>query len=77
MTTSLAGMSACGPFQTTDDGSTAVHVCVLGPGSIVRHAVNAVFAERFQNAQALLEKAIHYHLAPCLLMAPYVPFDPT
>jgi hypothetical protein len=38
--------------------------------------VNAAFAERFQNAQALLEKAIHYHLAPCFLMAPYVLFDP-
>lgn len=78
MTASLADLSAhaYGPFQAADDGSTAVHVCVLGSGPMARHAVNATFAERFQDVQALLEKAIHYQLAPCLLLAPYVPFGP-
>lgn len=78
MTASLEDLSAYayGLFQAADDGSTAVHVCVFGRGPMARHIVNATFAERFQDAQALVEKAIHYQLAPCILLAPYVPFGP-
>ena len=67
---SLAEVAACGPFRAADDGFTALHACVLGPGPMLRHTVNAAFAERFHGAEALVEKAIHHRLAPCLLMTP-------
>lgn len=70
MVASLVEFGASEAFQVADDGSAALHACVLGPGPMVRHTVNASFAERFLDAQALSEKAIHYHLPPCLLVAP-------